>query len=160
MEIIPFIIALILIIIGLIGIILPGLPDLIFIFLGILIYAIWTHFSTISMTWIFIFLSFTLFGYLFDWLGAILGAKKAKSSKWGIIGAVLGGFLGIFAGGILGMIILAILGTIIFEIIFAKKEIIESTKAGFGTLIGMIFGIFLKFVLAGVMIGIFISKVF
>jgi len=160
MEITPFIIALILMTIGLVGIIIPGLPDLVFIFLGVLLYGFWTNFETINLTFLLIFLALTIFGYFFDWLGTILGAKKNKATNFGIIGALLGGILGIFWGGILGMILFTLAGTIIFEIIFAQKNLEDSIKAGMGSVLGMTLGIILKFVLAGIMIGLFLAHIF
>ena len=160
MEIAPFIIALIFILVGLAGIIIPGLPDIIFIFLGILIFALWTGFKGINFTFLLIFFGLTVFSYLFDWLGLILGAKTEKATLWGIFGAVIGAILGIFLGGIIGMILLAFVGTILFELIFAKKDIKKALKAGAGSTLGMIFGILFKFVLAAVMIGLFFAKIF
>jgi len=159
MSLWPFIIALILILIGLAGIIIPGLPDMIFIFLGVLIYGIWTGFEKITVGFILIFLVLALVSYLFDWLGIILGAKKSRATTLGIIGAVLGGILGILVGGILGMILMTVVGTVIFEIIFAKKNLTDSIKAGIGSIIGMICGIFLKLILAGTMIGLFLARI-
>ena len=160
MEILPFIIALILMVIGLAGIIVPVLPDMIFLFLGALVYGIWTGFEKVTVSFILLFLALAIFSYLFDWLGMILGAKKSKATNWGILGAVLGAILGIFLGGILGMVLLALIGTIAFELIFAKKSLADSTKAGVGSVLGMIFAVIFKLVLAGVMIGLFLFRVF
>jgi len=160
MSLCPLIFALILMLIGLAGIIIPGLPDLVFIFLGALVYAIWTGFSTISVGFILFFLGLTIFGLLLDWLGAALGIKKTGATRWGIFGAVLGGILGVFFAGIFGMILLAAVGTVIFEMIFAKKNLTNSVKAGIGSIIGIICGIFLKLILAGVMISLFLVRIF
>ena len=159
-DIVPFIIAVILIVIGLAGILVPGLPDFFFIFLGVLVYGIWTSFETITVKFILIFLGLVILGYFLDWLGTVLGAKRSKATNFGILGAVMGGILGIFFGGLVGMVLFSLVGTIIFELVFAQKNLAESVKAGVGSLVGMIFGIILKLVLAGIMIGLFFSKVF
>lgn len=157
---IPFIIALILILIGLLGIIIPFLPDMFFVFLGILIFAILTGFEKITLSFILIILLLTLFSYLFDWIGVTLGAKKSKASNVGIIGAILGALLGIFCGGLLGMVLFSLLGTTIFELIFAHKNLADSLKAGAGSVFGLFFSIILKFALAGIIIGLFLARIF
>jgi len=156
----PFIIAIILILLGLAGIFIPGLPDFIFIFLAVLIYGIWTGFEKITIVFILIVLGLVVLSYLFDWLGMILGAKKYKATNYGIIGAVLGSFLGIFIGGLAGMIGGAFLGVVLFEIVFAKKDQKEAARIGLGTIIGIFASIVLKFVLAGIIIVWFLTKIF
>ncbi len=160
METLPFIIALILMFVGLAGIIIPFLPDMILIFLGALVYGIWTGFEKVTVGLVLIFLALAVLSFLFDWLGMILGAKKTKATNWGILGAILGSIVGIFVGGILGMILLALVGTIAFELIFAKKSFADSAKAGVGSVFGIIFAVIFKLVLAGIMIGLFLFKVF
>ena len=156
----PFIIALILMVIGLTGIIVPALPDMLFIFLGVLVYGIWTGFEKVTLGFILLFLALAVFSFLFDWLGMILGAKKTKATNWGILGAVLGAILGLFLAGFVGMILASLIGTIAFELIFAKKTLADSAKAGLGSVFGMLFAVIFKLVLAGVMIGLFLFRVF
>src|SRR3989304_2234525 len=122
-DLAPFIVALIVMLVGLAGILVPGLPDLIFVFLGALIYSIWTGFEKTNLIFIIIFLALTLFGLLFDWLGAILGAKSGKADFMGILGAIVGAIVGIFIGGLVGIIGGAFIGTILFEMIFSHKTI-------------------------------------
>jgi len=159
MNIIALIIAFIFMLLGLLGIIIPGLPDTILIFAGALIYAIWTRFSEVNLNLILILGGLALVTYLFDYLGAVLGAKKFGASKLGIIGAILGGILGLSLFSFLGLILGAILGTAFFEIIFAQKDLKTALKAGLGTFLGLIFGIFLKIIVAVLMIGLFIKAV-
>lgn len=142
--------------IGLLGIVIPGLPDIIFIFVGTLIYAIWTHFDKISGNLILIFAALTFFSYLFDYLGTALGAKKFGASRYGIIGAILGAFLGFILFSFIGLIFGAIFGTAIFEMIFARKEYNAALKAGYGAFLGLFLGMLGKIIIAIIMIGLFI----
>ena len=74
----PFIIAIILILLGLAGIFIPGLPDFIFIFLAVLIYGIWTGFEKITIVFILIVLGLVVLSYLFAPEAKITRAEMAK----------------------------------------------------------------------------------
>ncbi|MCX6806833.1 MAG: DUF456 domain-containing protein [Candidatus Berkelbacteria bacterium] len=145
--------------IGLLGIIIPGLPDIIFILIGALIYAIFSHFEKVGISLILIFGLLTAFSYLLDYLGTAYGAKKFGASRLGVFGAILGAILGFIFFNIIGFMIGTILGTALFEIVFAGKEYKKALKSGFGAFLGLFFSIFLKIIIAIIMIGLFISAV-
>lgn len=160
MNIIAFIIAIIFMVVGFLGVIIPGLPDAILILAGALVYAIWTKFAEVNINLILILAGLTALSLILDYLGAALGAKKFGASKLGVFGAILGGILGFIIFSFLGLILGAILGTVVFEIIFTRKDWSLALKAGFGTFLGLIFGIFLKIIIAILMIGLFLGAVF
>jgi uncharacterized protein YqgC (DUF456 family) len=143
--------------VGLIGTIVPGLPDTILIFVGTLIYAIFTKFTDISVTTILILAGLTILTNILDWVGAIYGAKKFGASKFGIIGSIVGGIIGLIVFSFIGLIIGAILGTIFAEIYLSKKKYEEALKAGLGVLVGVIFTSIIKIIIAITMIVIFIK---
>jgi len=142
--------------IGLVGIIVPGLPDTILIFAGALIYAGLTRFQDVSLITILILASLTATTIILDWVGTIYGAKKFGATKYGIIGAVCGAIIGFIFLSFLGLAIGALSGTIIAEIYIAKKEYKDALRAGTGTLIGVIAGSVIKMIIAIAMIIIFI----
>lgn len=141
---------------GLCGIIVPGLPDTILIFAGALIYAAFTKFQDVSVTTILILAGLTILTNILDWVGTIYGAKKFGATKYGIIGAVIGGLFGFIFLSFIGLIIFAVIGTVISEIYIAKKEYKDAFRAGAGTLIGVIASSFIKIIIAMAMIVIFI----
>ena len=145
--------------VGFLGIIIPGLPDMIFILLGILIYGILTYFAQVSLNLLILTGILVLFCYLLDYLGVILGAKKFGASKYGIIGAILGGVIGLIVFNIFGFIIGAILGTTLFEITFAKKEFHKAFRASVGALLGLLFSVVLKIIIGVVIIGLFLRAI-
>lgn len=146
-------------IIGFVGIIVPFIPDIILIFLGALVYGLYTDFTVISGSIIIVFALLTILAFLIDVIASILGAKTQKASIYGQIGAVVGALFGLFTSGIFGIIIGPVLGVVIFEIIFAQKKLNQAAKAGLGALLGFVFGSLFKIVLAAFMIGWFIKLV-
>ena len=105
LEALSFGIAVVFILIGVIGIIVPILPGMLLVWLTLLAYAWVTDFNIIT-PWIFVIL--TLFALITGlaniWL-PYLGAKKSGASKRAI-------FLG-FIGGIIGTFIMPLIGTVI-----------------------------------------------
>jgi len=153
------VISIILILIGFIGIIVPGLPDYLLIFVGVLFYAIFTNMQKISLNLLLIIAGLCGLMFLTDYLGGLLGAKKFGASGYGLVGAVLGGILGLIILNIFGAIIGAVLGAVLFEIVFDRKELKKALKSGGGILFGVILGIFVKIIIAVVIIGLFLSSV-
>ena len=72
---------------------------------------------------------------LLDFLGTMVGAKWLGATRWGIFGAVVGGIVGIFFG-LPGLILGPVFGALVGEIIFARRSLRLSAKAGFGAAVG------------------------
>src|SRR3989344_1344222 len=140
MSIFITIISFVLVIIGIVGIIIPVLPGTPLVFLGCLIYTWFYHFEPISLTIILIFLGLTILSVIFDYLGKIWGAQVYGSSKWGIVGALLGLLLGFLIFNPLAIIILPFLGVVVFEVFIAKKEFKKALRAGWGTFVFFLLG--------------------
>ena len=81
---------------GLIGSVLPMLPGSPLILLGAFIYAWYTDFTVITWGVLLILFALTLLSQMVEYLATIIGAKKYGASRWGIAGAVAGGFIGFF----------------------------------------------------------------
>jgi uncharacterized protein len=94
-----------------------------------------------------------------DWISGAVGAKWFGSSKWGIIGAIVGGIIGIFFS-IPGLIIGPIAGVFLFEMLFAKKEVKEASNSTLGTVVGGLAGIAARVFIALGMIVCFLVDVF
>lgn len=150
-----------LIVIGFLGTFLPLLPGTTFILAGTYLHYFAMGRESSGLAWqglVFIGILFLL-SVLLDWVSGALGAKWFGSSKWGIIGAIVGGILGLFFG-LPGIIIGPIAGVFAFEIFFAKKEMKEASNATWGTVVGGLAGILGRVILALGMIGWFVIDVF
>ncbi len=128
-----------------------NLPGSLLVFGGILLASWYTGFTTVSGLWIFGFALLTVLSLFIDNLAMMLGGKRCGASKYGIIGAFIGGILFLIFMGPLGIIVGPFVGAFVCEYTFAKKELQASAKAGFGALIGTLLGILGKLVITAIM---------
>ena len=149
----------ILLLVGLIGVFAPVLPGIPLAWLGLFIYAIGTGFERISIITIVIFSVLTVLIMLIDFLAPMLGAKKYKASKYGILGAFLGLIVGVIIFGFWGIILGPFIGAFIFELI-AKRQMKVAFKSAVGTLVGFIVGALIKVIFILIMSGFFIASLF
>ena len=105
METASIIICSILMIAGLLGVVLPVLLGIPLSWLGLLIYALGTGFERISITTVIVFFLLTVLTLVLDFVTPMLGAKKYRASKFGIVGSFLGFAIGIFVLGFWGIIL-------------------------------------------------------
>lgn len=150
-----------LLVIGFLGTFLPVLPGTTLILAGSFLFYFTMGMESSGLAWqglVFIGLLYGL-SILLDWVSGALGAKWFGSSKWGIVGAILGGIVGLFFG-LPGLIVGPIAGVFIFEIFVAKKEVKEAGHSTVGTVVGGIAGIIGRVLLALGMIGWFVVDVF
>lgn len=149
----------ILFLIGLAGIVLPVIPSLPMIWLGILIYGLATGFSKITLAVIIGTGILMIIGSALDFLAGVFGAKISGASWYGVLGALVGSLVGFMIVNVLGLFAGAFIGAFVGEYLKYQKTP-EALRAGFGTILGVVFGMVLKIIIAFMMIGIFIWQVF
>ncbi len=157
--IISAIICLLFLIVGLAGVVIPLLPGVPLAWLGLFIYAIVTGFERISIFQTVIFFILMLFTLTLDFVAPMLGAKKHRASKWGIIGVFLGFIVGILLFGPWGIILGPFLGALLGELI-ASRQTGQAIRVAIGALIGFLAGNLLKVALILIMMGFFILSLF
>lgn len=145
---------------GLLGTFLPVLPGSFFILLGAVAHYFLFGQSASGLNWVSFVVLTLLFAasVLVDWLSGAIGAKWFGASKWGIVGAIVGGIVGMFFGFV-GIIVGPLLGAFIFEMIFAKKELNAAGKSTWGTLVGGGAGILGKAMISLTMIAYYVVDV-
>jgi len=148
--------------IGLMGVILPVVPGVGFIWLVALAYAIAEHFATIDPLTFSVLTLLGAIGFTADLWMSQAGAKVGGASVWsllaglvmGVIGAIVGlVFLGV--GAALGAIVGAIAGVILAEW-YQRRDWREAFKAGGGWLVGCTISGGVQFLIAILMILIFV----
>jgi len=158
MEIIGWIFFILFWIIGII--IIPfGLPGTFVIVVDALIFAWLTNFQPITWEFLGILLGLSIIVELIEFFLSAAAAKKYGSSKWGMWGAIIGGFFGAFLatpfapilGTIFGAFIGAFLGAFVFEYI-RDSDVNRALKSGWGAFLGALTGRFLKLIVAIAMI--------
>ncbi len=154
LDILLWVIAISLIVVGFAGTVIPIIPGLPMIFIGAWIVAYIDDYQKISVTALVIIGVLTLIGIIVDWVGQSFGAKRAGASKLGIIGSIIGTIAGI-ATGVWGLIFMPLLGAAVGEFI-EHQDMIKSGKVGVATWLGMIVGIVVKLGLAFTMLGVLI----
>jgi uncharacterized protein YqgC (DUF456 family) len=135
---------------------LPGIP---LAWLGFFIYAVVTGFQKISVLTTIVFFIVMLVTLAMGYFAPMLGAKKHKASKIGILGSFLGLTFGILVFGFWGIILGPFLGAFLGELI-AKREPGQAIKSGFGTLVGFVAGTLLQVIVIFIMAGFFLSSLF
>jgi uncharacterized protein len=143
-----------LVVTGLFGLVLPGLPGAPLIFLGLLL-AAWAEGFQYVGPWTVIALAIiALLTYGIDLWATMFGAKKFGASKRAVIGALIGAVAGLFLG-LPGVLFGPFIGAVIGEL-SARRDLQQATRAGVGATIGLVLGAALKLALALAMIGIFV----
>ncbi len=153
-----YVLAAILVIIGLAGIVLPAIPGVPLMFVGMLLAAWAGGFEQIHASILVALGILTLLSIGVDFWAAALGAKRVGASRLALIGAVIGTFVGFFFGPI-GLFVGPFAGAVIGQLLHGRKldtqGIGHATRVGFGTWLGIVFGVALKLMLALAMIGLF-----
>ena len=152
--------------VGLIGIVVPILPGTIFIWLGVLAFALVEGFQAIDwVTFIVLTLIALVTGTADIWL-ALLGAKTGGASFWALAYGMIGGIVGFFlfgallpiVGNLFGGIIGYALGILIGQ--YQKhRDWNLALKASFGGIVGWGIATIVQFAGGLLMIVIFIWQV-
>jgi uncharacterized protein YqgC (DUF456 family) len=147
------------ILVGLVGTVVPVLPGVGLIFGGILLHALYFGIDEVGMTTLIALGVVAVLSVAFDFLASAYGASRFGSTKWGVWGSVVGGILGIILLNLPGLILGVFLGAVAGEMIFAKRDMHQSLRVGWGSVLGFFAGSILKFILGLLMIIVFLVKI-
>ena len=143
----------VLVLIGLAGTLLPALPGVPLIFLGLLLAAWLDNFQRIGWPTLTTLGVLTALAVGVDLLATLFGATRVGASKLALLGAMIGSVVGLFFG-LIGIFIFPFVGAVIGELI-ARKEMGQAAKVGIATWLGLLLGALAKLALALTMIGVF-----
>lgn len=150
-----WVLAVLLIVVGVAGTILPALPGAVLVFAGVALAAWIDDFTRISGWVIGVLGALTLAAWLIDYVAAVAGAKRVGASKEAIIGAAIGTVVGIFTG-LVGLIFMPLVGAAAGELI-ARRDLVRAGKVGIATWLGMVVGTIAKVAIVFVMVGLFVA---
>lgn len=148
MELSLSILAILLILIGIAGAIIPIIPGPIISYLGLLSLYFFDEppfTDDFMITWAIIAIVVTSL----DQIIPVLGTKKMGGTKYGVNSSIVGLILGIFFFPPLGIIIGPFAGALVGELI-GGKDFNQATKAGFGSFLGFLSGTLLKLIYSGI----------
>ena len=146
-------VAILLVVIGIAGTILPMLPGVPLVYAGLLLAAWHDSFDKVSILTMVIIGSIALLAWAVDFVASLMTAKKVGASKYALWGAGIGALLGIL-GGIPGLIIGPAIGAIIGELI-THKDVSKATTVGIAAGLGFVLALAVKIVLALTMLAVF-----
>ena len=156
MDIALLVIAFILMLIGIIGCIVPGLPGTPIAYVGLWI-AQATEYVDFSWKFLLIWGIVTIVISVLDYVVPAWGTKHYGGTKWGVWGSTIGVFVGLFFGA-MGVIFGPLVGAFIGELI-SGKQLNDALKAGWGSFVGILFGTIIKLIACGLMLTALIQAV-
>lgn len=158
MNVILWIAAVLLVLVGIAGAVLPNVPGPILVFGGLLLAAWAEGFAQIGWPVIALLALMTLLAYAADLGASALGAASVGASRWGIVGAAVGTVVGLFLG-IPGLILGPLFGASIGEFA-SRRSLAQAGAVGLGTWLGIMLGAALELSLLFMMIGVFVVALF
>ncbi|MGB5555662.1 MAG: DUF456 domain-containing protein [Flavobacteriaceae bacterium] len=157
MDIALLILGFFLMLIGILGSFLPVLPGPPISWLGLLL--LYLTKAVPDDWWVLgITAAIALIVFGLDYVIPAMGTKKFGGTKYGVIGTTLGLLIALFFPvlGPFGIIVWPFVGALVGELL-NKADKKTATKAAFGSFLGFLTGTFLKFLVAAIYLGIFIS---
>lgn len=155
MTIALWVAAILMIIVGLVGTVLPALPGVALVFGGILLAAWIDDFARISAATVGVLAVLSVLGIAIDYVASFVTAQRAGASRLGLLGAALGTIAGIFTG-LIGLVFLPLVGAFVGEFV-ARRDLLHAGRIGIAAWIGLLVAAALKIAIVFTMVGIFLG---
>lgn len=148
-----YVVATVLVLVGLAGVILPALPGLPLVFTGMLVAAWAGDFERIGPLPLVLLGALTALSIVVDVVATAAGAKRVGAGALAVWGAALGTVVGLFFGPV-GLLAGPFLGALLGEL-WHTRALRRAAHVGLATWVGILLGTVLKLALAFTMIGLF-----
>lgn len=125
----------VLMLVGIAGAVLPGVPGTPLILLGALIYAFASDWQPIGLGRLLVLGALTVLAEVAGYVGVALGAKRSGGSRWAVAGALVGAVVGL-AFAPLGLIVGPLAGAVLAEVL-RTGQLHESLRTGVGAALGV-----------------------
>ena len=137
-QIIGLTFALLLMFLGVVGSILPGLPSTPLVLIGAIGHKL--YFDPTGAAWwlMGVLALFTVLSLVVDYVASMYGAKRLGATWKGAIGAIVGGLIGLFFS-LPGILVGPFIGAMLFEMA-GGREWKAASKAGVGATLGLLDG--------------------
>lgn len=153
MSLLLWVLAVILVLVGIAGTILPALPGTPLVAIGLVLAAWAGDFQKVGWFPLVIIGVLTVLSLVVDFLATMLGAKRVGASGLALFGAAVGTVAGLFFG-LPGVILGPFVGAVLGEYL-ARRNKDQAVKVGLGTWVGLLLGTAGKLALIFMMIGVF-----
>lgn len=145
---------------GLVGSVLPMLPGHLFILAGAIGFRLMKGPGSGIEWWGFgILVGLMVISQVFETLSGSLGSKWFGGTKWGAVGALIGGLAGLFFLPV-GLLVGPLAGAFGFEMAFGKQKTKPAVVSGVGSVVGTVAGMGFKILIGVLMITWFFLDLF
>lgn len=148
-----FVLAAILVLVGLVGAVLPALPGVPLVFAGMWLAAWAGHYQHIGPWTLTLLGALAALALLVDFVAGLLGARRVGASLQALWGAAIGTIIGLFFG-LPGLLLGPFVGAVIGELVHGSR-VRRAAAVGVGTWLGLLFGTLAKLALCCTMLGVF-----
>jgi hypothetical protein len=150
-----WIVAVLMVLVGIAGTVLPALPGVALVFAGIALAAWIDGFTVISGWTVGLLAVLAAVGFAVDYLAQMVSARRAGATGLGVAGAALGTVAGVFTGFV-GLLLMPLAGAAIGEFI-SHRDALRAGRVGVATWVGLLVGAVLKLAIVFTMTGIFVA---
>lgn len=158
-DAIVFILALVIMLAGLVGVLLPFIPSIPLVWLGVFFYAVSTSFEKVDANFFVVVSVLVLAIFFLDYAISLWKIREFQASPWGVFGAVLGGLVGSLFGVFYAVIGGPIVGAIVVETLRGKDSVFSFATHRY-TVVGFVGGTIIKVGVALAIIILFLYQVF
>jgi uncharacterized protein YqgC (DUF456 family) len=148
-----WILAVALVLTGVVGTVVPGLPGAVLVLAGLALAAWIDGFARVGWPTLAVLTALTAAAYALDFAATAIGARRFGTSWWGVLGAVAGTLGGLFFGPV-GLVVGPFLGAFVAELI-ARRDLRGAGRAGLGAWLGLLLGTAGRLALVLAMVGVF-----
>jgi uncharacterized protein YqgC (DUF456 family) len=153
----PFIVAVLVMLVGIVGTLLPSMPGLPLIWLAMLVYGFVENFTEMTAGFLTATLVVVIVTQVAEQYARAWGAKRYGAGRAGTWGAVIGSIAGLFFMPI-GLVVGPFIGAMAFELA-AGRSSKEAIRAGVGGLVGVLGSVAVNFIIALTLTLAFVLKV-
>lgn len=154
LDILLYLIAALLVIVGIAGSILPALPGLPLVFGGLFLAAWLGDFQQVGWFTLGLLGALALLAMAVDFLASLLGTRRVGASGLAVLGAAVGTVAGLFFG-LVGLLLGPFAGALGGELL-AGRGFEQAARAGAGAWLGFLVGTVAKLGLAFSMLGVYL----
>lgn len=145
--------ATVMVLVGVVGTVLPGLPGVPLVFAGMLLAAAVDSFRLVGVGVVLLLAALTLVSLVAEYAATALGVRRVGASVWAVVGAGLGAVAGAL-GGPVGILLGPLVGAVVGELA-ARRDLRQAGRAGVAAWLGFLVGTLARAALVVVMLGVF-----
>lgn len=146
--------AIVLMLVGLVGTVLPVLPGTALVFAGVWLGAWIDGYERVGVYTVVVLGVMAALAWALDYVAALMGAKRVGASPQALVGAAIGTVAGLLAGFV-GVLFMPFVGAAAGEYL-ARRDEQRAMQVGLATGLGLLLGMVAKVAIAFAMVGVFV----